>query len=521
MLKLSGDGMRMSGKDEYICLNTHLKLEKHLLSKSTFIRGLQCRKSLFLYKNYIHLRDTLSQTQRALFNRGTHVGVLARDLYPGGVDASPKKSRNISESVGLTQKLIEQGVEVIYEAAFQYDRVVVAVDILLKTPEGWHAIEVKSSSKITNTYILDASLQYYVILNSGLPLNHFSLVHLNTRYVRKGALDLHKLFAQVSVKAEVIQNQEMIREQIASEKETLDLPQVPDVAIGEQCFSPYNCDFMGHCWKDVPKDSVFNLSGVPKSELFALYNAGTKRVEEILPGQALSEGLQVDAMQLNEPVINRKGLADFLATLSYPLFFLDFETTMPAIPLYEETKPYQHLPFQYSLHYKKDPQAELQHFEFLAETHTDPRKSFLMSLLEHTKRPGDILVYYATFERSVFSSLRKDFPEYSKEIDLRLSRIRDLIIPFKDRLYYHPAMKGSSSIKNVLPALVPGFSYDDLSISNGNVAMTVYENLRKETDLFVQQEMREALLAYCKLDTLAMVKILEVLEKSAAEPQTK
>jgi hypothetical protein len=195
------------------------------------------------------------------------------------------------------------------------------------------------------------------------------------------------------------------------------------------------------------------------------------------------------------------------------LFFLDFETTMPAIPLYEGTKPYQHLPFQYSLHYKKGRHSELQHFEFLADTHEDPRKAFLMSLLEHTRRTGDILVYYATFERSIFNSLKKDFPEFGKEIDLRLSRIRDLILPFKDRLYYHPAMKGSSSIKNVLPALVPGFSYDDLQITNGNIAMGAYERLRHETDLFVQQDIREALLAYCKLDTLAMVKILEVLEK--------
>jgi len=491
-------------------------LEKHLLSKSTFIRGLQCRKSLFLYKHYIHLRDPLSNEQRALFNRGNRVGLLARDLFPGGVDASPSSPRYFAESVAKTEELIKSGVEVIYEAAFQFDRVLVALDILVKKEGKWYAYEVKSSARISATYILDASLQYHVITRSGLPLEDFSIIHLNTAYIRRGPIELSKLFAITGVRRQAEQNEAMVMENIASEKETLGGTQVPDIAIGEHCFSPYNCDFMGQCWKQMPTDSIFSLSGVPKAELFAMYNAGIQRIDDIREDTVLSEGLkmQVQALRSQVPIIDKAGIQKFLNELQYPLFFLDFETTMPAVPMYEGNKPYQHLPFQYSLHYKKDLHSPLEHFEFLADTHTDPRKSFLLSLLEHTKRPGDILVYYATFERSVFNSLKQDFPEYGKEIDLRLSRIRDLIIPFKDRLYYHPAMKGSSSIKNVLPALVPGFSYDNLAIGNGNMAMGAYEKLRTETDLFVQQELREALLEYCKLDTLAMVKILEVLEQS-------
>jgi hypothetical protein len=447
------------------------------------------------------------------------VGVLARDLFPGGTDASPLHGKSFSESVEKTRLLIEAGTEIIYEAAFQFDRVLVALDILVKKDGKWYAYEVKSSSRISSTYYLDASLQYYVISRSGLELEDIAVVHMNTGYTRKGPLELHKLFTIVSVKKEALRNVQMIGDTIASEKETLELPQVPDIAIGEHCFSPYHCDFMGQCWSRMPEDSVFALSGIPKSELFQLYNSGVKLISDIENNGSLSDNLkmQVEALKKNAPIVDKKGIHDFLSTLQYPLFFLDFETTMPAVPLYENTKPYQHLPFQYSLHYKKTRDSEPEHFEFLAETHEDPRKEFLLSLLEHTKRPGDILVYYATFERSIFNGLKKDFPEYGKEVDLRLARIRDLILPFKDRLYYHPAMKGSSSIKNVLPALVPGFSYDNLQITNGNMAMTVYEQLRNESDLFIQQELRDALLAYCKLDTLAMVKILEVLEKSAEE----
>ncbi|MFI5148715.1 MAG: DUF2779 domain-containing protein [Bacteroidia bacterium] len=490
--------------------------EKHLLSKSAFIRGLQCPKSLFLYKYYPQLRDPVPPERQAVFQRGTNIGILARDLFPGGVDASPKNIRQYSESIAKTKALIESGTEVIYEAAFQSGRVLAALDILAKKDGKWYAYEVKSSSRITPSHILDAALQYHVIVNAGLELEDFYLAHLNTNYMRKGAIDPHSLFKIVSVGKQARSKGEMIAAQIEKQKEILNLSQVPEVAIGEHCFSPYSCDFMGHCWKGVPHDSVFNLGGMRKAELFSLYNSGIRRIDDIKDDTSFPEEvkIQLQTLRSETPLIDTRRLKEYMSGIHYPLFFLDFETTMPAVPLYEKTHPYQHLPFQYSLHYKKDRDAELKHVEFLAETHSDPRKSFLLSLLEHTAGWGDILVYYATFERSIFNSLKKDFPEYGEEIDKRLARIRDLIIPFADRIYYHPAMKGSSSIKNVLPALVPGFSYEGLKITNGNVAMTVYEQLRSESDLFAQQEKREALLAYCSMDTLAMVKIYEVLEKA-------
>ncbi|HXC04696.1 MAG TPA: DUF2779 domain-containing protein [Bacteroidia bacterium] len=489
--------------------------EKHVLSKSAFIRGLQCSKSLFLYRHYPQLRDPVPPERQAVFQRGTNIGILAHDLFPGGVDASPKNIRAYGESVTRTRELIAGGTEVIYEAAFQFNRVLAALDMLVKKDGKWYAYEVKSSARVSHSHILDAALQHYVIEQSGILLEDFFLVHLNTEYFRQGAIDPHLLFKMVSVKKKAQAKWDMIGEQIALQKEVLNLPQAPELPIGEHCFSPYPCDFMGHCWKSVPDDSVFNLGGMRKADLFSLYNSGVHKLDQIKDESVFPEEvkIQLQALRTHAPVIDRKRLHEFMAGIRYPLFFLDFETTMPAIPLYEHTHPYQHLPFQYSLHYKKDKDSELTHVEFLAETHVDPRKSFLLSLLEHTAGWGDILVYYATFERSIFNSLKKNFPEYGVEIDKRLARIKDLIIPFADRLYYHPAMKGSSSIKNVLPALVPGFSYEGLKITNGNVAMTVYEQLMTETDLFAQAEKRDALLAYCRMDTLAMVKIFEVLEK--------
>jgi hypothetical protein len=476
---------------------------------------MQCAKSLYLYKNFIQLRDAVSPEQKAIFNRGNKVGVLAQQLFPNGIDATPAKRSDNMLAVEKTQELIKNGTEVIYEAAFQHDGVLAILDILVKKENRWYAYEVKSSVKISHTYLLDASLQYWVITQSGLPLEDISLITVNNQYIRQGELNLHKLFNISSVKKEALQNQPFIEEKINLSKQTVADTRMPEIAIGEQCFSPYSCDFMGTCWKNVPKNSVFEITGVQKAELFNLYNGGYKTIDNIPAINNLDKNanIHIQAYKTGEVKIDVPAIKAFLDKISYPLFFMDFETFMPAVPIYEGTKPYQHIPFQYSLHYKKDKNAEIEHFYFLAEQGVDPRKSFLDNLLKHTETGGTILVYDALMERNVLNGLKKDFPEYTAAIDARLQRLMDLMLPFQQRAFYHPAMKNSYSIKNLLPALVPNLRYSDLNISSGSIAMIAFEHLQTETDLFKIIETREELLEYCKLDTLTMVKIFEILEK--------
>jgi hypothetical protein len=491
-------------------------LEKHILSKSTFLRGLQCHKSLFLYKNFIQLRDSPSAEQQAIFNRGNHVGIFAQKLFPGGVDATAvKRSDNIA-SVARTKELIEMGCEIIYEAAFQFEQVLVILDILVKKDGKWFAYEVKSSTKVSQTYILDASLQYWVITGSGITLEDITLIIINNQYIRNGELDPHGLFAFRSVKKEAIANLDMITENIESAKQTALADATPEIEIGEHCFSPYTCDFMSHCWKNVPKNSIFEITGLSKADQFGLYNSGYQTIAQIPPDNTLHKNvnIHIDSFKTGIPVINKEAIKDFLKKAAYPLFFMDFETFMPAIPVYNGTKPYQHLPFQYSIHFKERKDKQVKHFEFLAEQGSDPRKSFLTNLMNDTKGEGTILVFDALMERNVLNGLKKDFPEFSADIDNRLSRLIDLMIPFQDKSYYHPAMKNSFSIKNLLPALAPELSYNDLKISSGSIAMITFEKLASETDMFKILEIREQLLEYCKMDTLAMVKVFETLENS-------
>ncbi len=493
-------------------------MEKHILSKSTFLRGLQCAKSLYLYKNSIQLRDAVSSEQKAIFNRGNNVGLLAQKLFPGGVDASPQKRYDYTAAVEKTKQLIESGTEVIYEATFQHEQVLAILDILVKkkdSPDQWLAYEVKSSTKISHTYLLDASLQYWVITNSGILIEDISLILINNQYIKNGDLKLTELFNITSVKKEALANQALVNEKIHLSKQVLTQQKVPEISIGEQCFMPYTCDFKGTCWKNVPKNSVFEITGIQKVEQFNLYNAGYKTIDQIPEINDLDKNanIHIQTFKTGKAKVDVPAIKSFLEKTVYPLSFMDFETFMPAIPIYNNTKPYQHIPFQYSIHYKKNKEAALQHFSFLAEQGPDPRKLFLENLLLHTKNEGSILVYDSLMERNVLNGLKNDFPEFSSQIDMLLKRLVDLMLPFQDRSYYHPAMKNSYSIKNLLPALVPDLSYSNLKISSGSIAMTSFEHLITETDMFKIIEIRDELLEYCKMDTLAMVKVFEILEK--------
>jgi len=235
---------------------------------------------------------------------------------------------------------------------------------------------------------------------------------------------------------------------------------------------------------------------------------GTVRLNE-------KQKIQVDCWNEKRKHIDKKAIKEFLKSLQSPLYFMDFETFMPSVPLYDNTHPYQFLPFQYSLYYRKRKGGALKHFEFLAEAGKDPREDFIIQLLNETQSAGEILVFNKTFEASRLKELAKDFPEYATELNERISRIKDLMIPFEKKWYYDNAMEGSYSIKKVFPALVPKAKegYKKLVIQDGGMAMKVFAELQTETDKTKIATTRKHLLEYCKLDTLAMVKILEVLER--------
>lgn len=488
---------------------------KHFLSKSTYVKGLQCHKALYLYKKSPELRDEVDLAQQAIFFAGTDVGLLARELFPGGKDASSKSRIPGWESIKNTQQLIDDGEKVIYEAAFQHKGVLVAVDILVRFGKTWKFYEVKSSTQVKDVHLDDSALQLHVLLNSGLTVKDASIVHINNQYVRKGDLNIKKLFTIRSVFLNAKNKQAEVKKQIKIFSELLNKRAAPKIDIGPHCSAPYPCDFQGYCWEHVPKNSVFDISRLGSDKQFALYNEGIAHIKDIPDDYRLSasQRLQVEGVTKNKKTIDPKGIAKFLKGLNGPLHFLDFETFKTAIPLYDNSRPYQNITFQYSLHVEDEKNGAHNHKEFLAETGSDPRKPFIEKLLDDIGKSGSIVVYNQAFEIDCLKNLARTFPQYAKKIKSLITRIRDLMIPFQSKHYYVPKMRGSFSLKVVLPALVPSLSYKKLEIQDGGTASTIYEQLANETSPKIIAKTRKDLLAYCKMDTLAMVEILAVLKK--------
>jgi hypothetical protein len=313
---------------------------------------------------------------------------------------------------------------------------------------------------------------------------------------------------------EIIPLQKFVRENVKRLKNVLNKKEMPEIDIGEHCYNPYVCGFYNYCRKHIPENSVFELSGVHLSKKYEMYRNGIISLDEIPDDFQLPKNakLQLDIFRKGYDFIDVESIKSFLHDIKYPLYYMDFETFQPAIPMFENSRPYMQIPFQYSLHYKESKNSALKHFEFLAEAKGDPRIPFIENLLRDTSEPGNILVYNKTFEITRLREIAESFPKYKKQIQKLIDRIIDLIIPFQKKFYYTNEMKGSYSIKYVLPALVPELNYNNLPINEGGLASLTFESLYEETDENLVDEKRKQLLEYCKLDTFAMVKILEKLE---------
>jgi hypothetical protein len=487
---------------------------RHVLSKSTFLYGAQCLKRLYFHKFRRDLIPEISDEQQAIFDTGSSVGELARELFPGGIDASPPSPYEYQRSVKLTNQLIDSGKRILYEAAFQHDGVLAAIDILVKRNGKWKAYEVKSSTSVKDVNLIDAALQYHVITQSGIDLSDIFIVHINNEYTLGPELVKEEFFRIESVKDSCIELQGHIKEKINELKTLIRKKEQPEVDIGPHCSTPYECSFIEHCWKHIPAPSVFDLSRMRADKKFELYEKGMIRLEDLDEEVKLSayQKLQVSSHLNQETVIDKTGIRNFLDQIAYPVYFMDFETFAPAVPLYRGTRPYQQIPFQYSLHYKKNKKSVPVHSDFLAEAGlNDPRIPFLANLLRDTNGQGTILCYNASFEKMILNQLAGDFPKYAAAIEEIMERIVDLMSPFREGLYYKPRMNGSYSIKEVLPALVPDLDYELLEINNGSSASLAFVRMIYDQSCD-KESIRKNLQEYCKLDTLAMVRILEVLE---------
>jgi hypothetical protein len=450
-------------------------MKKHILSKSTFMAGIQCQKRLYLSKfRRDLLPEEVDEQQQAIFDAGIDTGLLAQQLFPNGIDASPLTPFDYQKSVKRTQSYLMTN-DVIYEACFQYEGALCAIDILVRKDDLWYAFEVKGTNSVKPQHLADAAFQYYVMTRSGLPLGDISIVHFNSSYVRRGDLDVQALFTATSVLNDVIEQQDSVKENIEVLKAMLAAKVEPEIEVGTHCTNPYECPFIDHCWKDVAEEETEALS--------------------------------------TEATVETSSLQGFVSELKYPLYYFDFETAMYGIPPYDESSPWQALPFQYSLHQQQKPQSTCTHSEYIGDGKSDPREALILKLINDLGTKGTILAWHASFEISCLKGLIRNFPQYEKPLQSIIHRMVDLKIPFSKKWIDIPACKGSASIKVVLPVFIPELSYEDLDIQEGMTASFVYSQLQYQ-DEATQQTQQKQLLEYCKLDTFAMVRIFEKINQS-------
>ncbi|MBA3662813.1 MAG: DUF2779 domain-containing protein [Bacteroidetes bacterium] len=480
------------------------------LSKSAFIRGLICHKALFYAWFYPELAEDMTPQKQNLFDIGHEVEAVARTLFPDGKDMSIDTT-STRQVIQNTQIALAFGEKVLYQASFGSSSGYCRTDILINDKKRI-LYEVKSSTKCTDVQIIDVAFQYFIMKEAGYPPDEVYLMYLNNEYVRGKNLSVTKLFKTEDVLQSVLNMQEDIPRGIKEMKDMLEKVIPPDKNIGLHCDKPFTCDFRKHCWKHIPSDSIFDIARLTKKKKFELYEVGIIQLEDIPSTTKLNHNQQMQVRMALEKshVVDKEKIQGFVSTLDYPLYFLDFESIQPAIPRFPKTKPYQQITFQYSLHIQSA-EGDVNHLEFLADPHKDFRLQLLRQLLKDTEGVGTIVTYNMAFEIGRMKELAVQFPKYQEEIYNRISRTKDLMVVFRDRHYYHHAMKGSYSIKNVLPVLVPELSYKNLDIRDGASASVTFEQLKK-LDTVEAKEKREQLLEYCKLDTWAMVCILKVLK---------
>lgn len=484
------------------------------LSKSKYCKGVQCPKILWLEKNMPEVAEVVDNS--SVLDNGTRVGELAKELFGFHFDVS--FNEDLNEMIKDTKALLFNNKVIITEASFNYDNNFCSVDILKKDNDNYEIYEVKSSTEVSDIYLEDVSYQYYVLKSLGYNVTKACIVHIDNTYVRGKELEIDKLFKIVDVTDIVISKQKDIPSIIENIRKYNDTTEEPFIDISLNCFKPYECPFFNYCSGELKNNSIFSLRRLSNNKKFEYYKKGIYKFEDLMNSDLDDKyKMQIDYVLNNkEDYIDKEYIKEFLDTLSYPLYFLDFETYQQSIPEFEGVKPYQQIPFQYSLHYIENENGKLEHTEFLAEDSIDPRRGLAEALVRDIPMDVCTVAYNMTFEKTVIKNLAELYPDLSEHLLNIRENMKDLMLPFYNLKYYSKDMLGSYSIKYVLPSLFPddpSLNYHNLDlIHNGSEAMNTFATL-KDMNEEDKKKYRESLLRYCELDTYAMVKVWEKLKE--------
>jgi len=481
------------------------------LSKSRLLSYRQCPKRLYMETHHREMIE-ITPEQQKIFDTGHKVGELAQCFYPDGVLIG--HDFELSKAVEDTAlQIADASISTLFEATFNHNQVLVRSDLLHKTNKGFHIQEVKSSTSVKDINIEDCAIQTWVIEGAGYKVDNIELTYINNKFIYEKEGDYDGLFTHESLMTEVRELQPIIAHWVEDALKVLSLKEEPPIQPGEQCTKPYHCPFIDYCDPVTTEYPVENLPYGTRT-VIALRNEGVRDIRDIPIGRLTSENHErIRRVTISGEYELEPGAQLEMQELAYPRYFIDFETITFAIPRWLGTRPYRQIPFQWSCHIEKGA-GELSHTEFLDTTGDDPSKAFIESLIDAVGNTGPILVYNAGFENTRLKEMAEKFPEHKSVIANIIDRVVDLL-PIARKHYYHPDMKGSWSIKNVLPTIAPELNYDNLDeVQHGGAAQDAYlEAISTAVTDERKHAIRNNLIEYCKLDTLAMVKIAHFFEK--------
>ncbi|MDA7877538.1 DUF2779 domain-containing protein [Akkermansiaceae bacterium] len=486
------------------------------LSKSKIIAFRQCPKRLWLEIHRPELRD--DSGSEIAFSIGNQVGDIAHTIY------DPEKRGLLIEidqlgwesSFTTTSDWLQKQDAPLFEAALRIPGALALADVMLPIKHDgeflWHMIEVKSSTGVKDYHHDDIAVQAYIAQESGVPLKKISLAHVDNTFVYPGGGNYQGLLKEVDLTEEVTTRTGEVTTWLTEAQAIAAQSEEPEIEPGPQCYSPFTCGFCTHCipkedLSDYPLTSFSNLRAVKRKALEA---DGYLDVRDVPPGQLSATNIRIQEQTIKgEAYFDQEGAAADLNQYPGEPRFLDFETIAFAVPIWIGTRPYQQLPFQFSLHHR-DSTGKIHHHEFLYTSGEDPRRLMAVALIETCGTAGPIFAYNASFERRVIKELSQQFTEHAEALNAIVDRIADLL-PIARNRYYHPSQHGSWRLKAILPAICPELSYGDLDeVQDGSLAQQAYlEAINPETPPTRREEIQKQLLNYCKLDTFALVRIWE------------
>lgn len=484
-------------------------MARHGLSKSRIIAWKQCPKRLWLQHHRSDLLEVSAEAERG-FQIGYEVGEVAQGLYPNGILI--EDNDDLTAALASTRNAMAAHPDrPIFEATFQHDGVLVRADLMLPTPAGYRMAEVKSSASVKPYHIDDCAVQAWVLKQNDILLCSVELAHIDTSFVYRGDGNYQGLFRHEKLDELVTPLVARVPDWIHGARDTL-AGDEPAVEAGSQCNEPFECPFKTYCTRNVdePEQPEFSLDvfyRMHESAKDALRGKGFEDAREV-PDEFLN------AIQRWIRRVSQTGVAELspdaaktLAHLPFPRYYLDFETINLAVPRWADTSPYRtQVPFQWSCHIETG-LGELTHEMFLDVSGNDPRRKCAEAMIAVLGNFGPVFVYYQAFEKGRIAELADLFPDLAPDLWAINERVVDLL-PIARANYYHPAMKGSWSIKAVLPTIAADLDYTSLAVGSGGDAQEAYrEILHPATPEHRKHELTDGLREYCRLDTLAMVRL--------------